>query len=265
MSFWRKPKKIGIALSGGGARGLAHIGVLEVLENEGISISAIAGTSMGSVIGALYCSSIQIKDILKYMETNAWKRFVISSALNLPNLPALNSRKADRILNMFLAEKTFKECEKPFCSVAVDIISKKKVFITNGKLSDAVKASIAIPGILEPLIRDGMMLFDGGIMEPLPIDAIRSMDVDFVIGVALNNTDRKEISTAKTSIFNIIDLSLSMMEREIENQHFHKADIIIQPKTGDFGYFEFRKALEIIEAGRTETQKKLTEIKKKIS
>ena len=265
MSFWRKPKKIGIALGGGGARGLAHIGVLEVLENEGIHISAVAGTSMGSVIGALYCSGIQIKDILKYMETSAWKRFVISSALNLPNLPALNSRRADRILNMFLAEKTFKECEKPFCSVAVDIVSKKKVFITHGKLSDAVKASIAIPGILEPLVRDGMMLFDGGIMEPLPVDAVRSMDVDFVIGVALNNTDRKEISTAKTSIFSIIDLSLSIMEREIENHHFHKTDIIIQPKTGDFGMFEFGKALEIIEAGRTETQKKLTEIKKKIS
>lgn len=265
MSFWRKPKKIGIALSGGGARGLAHIGVLEVLENEGISIAAVAGTSMGSVIGALYCSGIQLKEILKFMKTNTWKRFVISSAFNIPNLPALNSRRADKILNMFLAEKTFRECQKPFCSVAVDIISKKKVFISNGKLSDAVKASIAIPAIFEPLIRDGMILFDGGIMDPLPIDAIRSMDVDFVIGVALNNTHRKEIPTARTSIFSIIDLSLSMMEREIETQHFHKADIIIQPKTGDFGMFEFGKAQEIIEAGRVETQKKLKEIKKKIS
>jgi NTE family protein len=265
MSFWRKPRKIGIALSGGGARGLAHIGVLEVLENEGISISAVAGTSMGSAIGALYCSGIAIKDIKKYMETNTWKRFVISNALNLPNLPFLNSRTVDKILNMFLAEKTFKECQKPFCSVAADIISKKKVFITHGKLSDAVKASIAIPGILEPLIRDGMILYDGGIIEPLPIDAIRSMDVDFVIGVALNNTDRKEISTTKTSIISIIDLSLSIMEREIETQHFHKADVIIAPKTGDFGIFEFGKALEIIETGKNETLKKLAEIKKKIS
>lgn len=265
MSFWRKPKKIGIALSGGGARGLAHIGVLDVLENEGIHISAVSGTSMGSVVGALYCSGIQIKEIIKFMETNVWKRFVVSSTLTLPNLPALNSRKVDRILSRYLAEKTFKDCQKLFCAVAVDVISRKKVFITHGKLVDAIKASIAIPGIFEPFIRDGMILYDGGIIEPLPIDAIRSMDVDFVIGVALNNIDRKEIPTAKTSIFSMIDLSLSIMEREIENQYFHKADVILQPKTGDYGLFEFGKALEIIEAGRTEALKKIAEIKKKVN
>jgi NTE family protein len=265
MSFWRKPKKIGIALGSGGARGLAHIGVLDVLENEGINISAISGTSMGAVIGALYCSGIKIMEILKFMETNAWKRFVIYSTLTIPNLPYLNSRSADRILNRLFAEKTFEDCQKPFCAVAVDVVSRKKVFITHGKLSDAIKASIAMPGIFEPLTRDGMILVDGGVIEPLPIDAVRSMDADFVIGVALNNTDRKEIPTAKTSIFGIIDLSLSIMEHEIENHHFHKADIIIQPKTGDYGLFEFGKALEIIEAGRTETQKKLAEIKKKIN
>ena len=264
MSFWRKPKKIGIALSGGGARGLANIGVLEVLESEGIHISAVSGTSMGSIIGALYCSGIQIPEILKFMETNTWKRFVIVSTLNLPNLPALNSRKSEKILNMFFEGKTFNECQRPFCVVAVDIISKKRVYITHGKLTDAIKASTAIPGIFEPLIRDNMILFDGGIIDPLPIDALRSLDVDFIIGVALNNTDRKDIPTAKTSILSIIDLSLSIMEREIENPHLNKADVILQPNTGDYGLFEFGKALEIIEIGRNEARKKLPEIKKKI-
>jgi NTE family protein len=265
MSFWKKPSKIGIALSGGGARGLAHIGVLEVLENEGIQISAVSGTSMGSVIGGLYCSGIQISEILKFMETNVWKRYVISSAMTIPNLPYLNSLSADRILNRFFSEKTFNDCKKPFCAVAVDIVSRKKVFITHGKLKEAIKASIAIPGIFEPFVKDGLVLVDGGVIEPLPIDAIRGMDVDFIIGVALNNIDRKEIPTAKTSIIGLIDLSLSIMEREIENHHFSKADVILQPKTGNYGLFEFGKALEIIEAGRTETKKKLTEIKKKIN
>ena len=264
MSFWRKPKKIGIALSGGGARGLAHLGVLDVLEREGIHISAVAGTSMGSVIGALYCSGITIKEILKYLETSAWKRFVISGPFALPNLPSLNSRNVDRILGKFLQEKTFADCQKPFCAVAADIVSRKKVFMTKGKLTDAIKASVAIPGIFEPMVREGMVLVDGGVLEPVPIDAIRTMDVDFVIAVALNNIDRREIPTNKISIFGIIDLSLSMMEREIENQYFHKADIVIQPKTGDFGIFEFGKALEIIEVGREQTRQKLAEIKKKI-
>ena len=265
MSFWKKPKKIGIALSGGGARGLAHIGVLEVLENEGINISAVSGTSMGSVIGALYCSGVSVNEILKFVSSNDWKRFIISTTFNLPNLPVLNSRKVDKVLYKFLEEKTFNDCKKPFCAVAVDIVSKKKVILTKGKLKDAIKASIAIPGVFEPLIKDGMILIDGGAIEPLPVDAIRKMDVDFIIAVALNNTDRKEVTTAKTSIFNIIDLTLAMMEREIEASCFPKADVIIAPKTGDFGIFEFGKASEIINTGRISALEKVEEIKRKIS
>ncbi|MCE5328817.1 patatin-like phospholipase family protein [bacterium] len=265
MSFWKKPKKIGIALSGGGARGLAHIGVLKVLENEGISISAVSGTSMGSVIGALYCSGISIDEILKFINSNDWKRFVISTTFALPNLNALNSRRVDRVLYKFLQEKTFNDCKKPFCAVAADIVSKKKVVLKEGSLRDAIKASIAIPGIFEPLVRDGMILIDGGTVEPVPIGAIRELDVDFVIAVALNNVDRKEVPTSKTSIFSMIDLSLSMMTREIEIPYFPKADIIIQPKTGDFGAFEFGKASEIINAGKLSALEKMEEIKKKLS
>lgn len=264
MVFWRKIRKIGLALSGGGARGLAHIGVLEVLENEGINISAVSGTSMGSVIGALYCAGTTINEILDFMNSSLWKRLVISTAFAIPNLPALNSRKVDRLLNKFLEEKTFSDCKKPFCAVAADIVSKNKVFLTEGKLKDAVKASIAIPGIFEPLIKDSMILVDGGAIEPVPIDAIRKMDVDFVIAVALDNIDRKLVPTSKTSVFSIIDLTLSMMEREIETQYFPKADVLIQPKTGDFGMFEFTKAEEIINAGRTAAIRKVVEIKKKI-
>lgn len=264
MLFRRKPKKIGVALSGGGARGLAHIGVLEVLENEGINISAISGTSMGSVIGALYCSGVSVIEILKFINSNDWKRFVISTTFTLPNLTILNSRKVDKVLYKFLEEKTFDDCIKPFCAVAADIISKKKVALGKGKLKDAVKASIAIPGIFEPLVKDGMILIDGGVIEPLPVDTVRKMGVDFIIAVALNNTDRKEIPTIKTSIFNVIDLSLAMMEREIEASYFPMADVLIQPKTGDFGIFEFTKASEIINAGRISAMEKIGEIKRKI-
>ncbi|MCL5772736.1 MAG: patatin-like phospholipase family protein [Actinobacteria bacterium] len=264
MSFWRKPKKIGVALSGGGARGLAHIGVLEVLENEGIHISAISGTSMGSVVGALYCAGFSIKEMLEFMESNDWKRFIISTNFTLPGLPALNSRRVSKLLYKFLADKTFEDCSKSFCAVAADIVSKKKVFITKGKLSDAIKASIAIPGVFEHVVKDGMILVDGGVIDPVPIDAIRKMGVDFVIGVALNNIDSNEIPNSKTSIFNIINIALSMMEREIETQHFNKADIVIQPKTADFGIFDFKKASEIIEAGRVEARKYINEIKKKL-
>ncbi|MCL5073866.1 MAG: hypothetical protein M1308_23685, partial [Actinobacteria bacterium] len=99
----------------------------------------------------------------------------------------------------------------------------------------------------------------------LPVDAVRKMDVDFIIAVALNNIDRKEPPTAKTSIINIIDLTLAMMEREIETGYFSRADVIIAPKTGDFGIFEFGKASEIINTGRISALEKIGEIKKKVS
>jgi len=264
MSFWRKPKKIGVALSGGGARGLAHIGVLDVLEKEGINISAIAGTSMGAVVGALYCSGISIKDMIDFMNSNDWKRFIISTNFTIPGLATINSRRVNKLLFKFLENKTFEDLNKPFCAVAADIVSKKKVYLTTGNLIDAIKASIAIPGIFEHVIKDGMILVDGGVIDPVPIDAIKKMDTDFVIGVALDNLESDEVLNSKTSIFNIINISLSIMEREIESKYFDKADVIISPKTADFGIFDFKRAKEIIELGRIEARKHINEIKRRL-
>jgi NTE family protein len=264
MGFWKKTKKIGLALSGGGARGFAHIGVLEVLEQEGISISAVSGTSMGSVVGSLYASGISVKEILEFMDSNDWKRFLISANFTIPNLPAINSRKVNRVLSRLLGEKTFQECRMPFCAVAADIVKKEKVFLKEGSLIEAVRASIAIPGIFEPLVRDGQILIDGGVVEPVPIDAVRTMDVDFVIAVALENLERKVVPTPKTSIFHILDVSLALMEKEIYDKYFPGANVIIKPHTGDFGVFDFGKADEIINAGRIAARDKIDEIKKKI-
>lgn len=264
MKFWKKPKKIGLALSGGGARGFAHVGVIEVLESEGIEISAVSGTSMGSVIGSLYASGITIKEILEFMNSNDWKRFLINTNFKILNLPVINSRKVDRVLSKLLGEKTFKECRIPFCAVAADIVSKEKVFIKEGRLIEAVKASIAIPGVFEPLVKDGQILIDGGVVEPVPIEAARSMDVDFVIAVALENLTRKIVPSSRTSVFHVLDVSFALMEREIYNKYFPGANAIIQPHTGDFGVFEFGKADEIIDAGRQAALYKIEEIKRKI-
>ncbi len=264
MKFWKKFKKIGLALSGGGARGFAHVGVIEVLESEGIEISAVSGTSMGSVIGSLYASGVTIEEILEFMNSNDWKRFLISTNFTMFNLPVINSRKVNRVLSKLLGEKTFKECRIPFCAVAADIVSKEKVFIKEGSLIEAVKASIAIPGIFEPIVKDGQILIDGGVIEPVPIDAARSMDVDFIIAVALENLNRKTVPSSRTSIFHVLDVSFALMEREIYKKYFPGANIIIQPHTGDFGIFDFSKASEIIEAGRQAALDKIEEIKKRI-
>ena len=103
-------------------------------KRQGINISAISGTSMGSVVGSLYALGIPIKEILEFIDSNDWKRFLISANFTIPNLPAINSRKVNRVLSRLLGEKTFEECRIPFCAVAADIVTKEKVFLKEGRL-----------------------------------------------------------------------------------------------------------------------------------
>lgn len=258
-----KEKRIGLALSGGSARGLAHIGVLDVLEKNHIPIDAIAGTSMGAVIGALYSSGVSLQEMFDFVESILWRRFSIFSNFGTPGLTMINSRKASVLLSKFLQDKTFDECSKRFCCVAVDALSKQKVVLKDGLLKTAVEASIAIPGIFEPVRTDHMLLIDGGIIEPLPTEAIKLMDIDFVIASSLDNVIIKDDGT-HLNVLQLLDNSLVIMEREINKSYLKKADIVISPKTGDFTLFDFMKAKEIIERGRIAAEEKIDEIAKKI-
>jgi NTE family protein len=181
----RRRKRVGIALSGGAARGLAHIGVLEVLRDLGVEASAIAGTSMGSIVGSFLCSGISLEEMKHYVESMDWKSFLLFSDLALSNTGIINGRRVEKQLEKFLKEKTFEDCSTHFCCVAVDIFSRDKVVLTRGRLLDAVRASISIPGFFSPVYLDGKLLVDGGIIEPLPTEAIKVFDLDFVIGSSI--------------------------------------------------------------------------------
>ncbi len=259
-----KQKKIGLALSGGAARGLAHIGVLDVLEQNNIKIDAIAGTSMGAVVGALYSIGISLEEMFEFIASNAWKRFSLFSNFSTPGLPVINSRKVSVLLDKFLQDKTFSDCEKRFCCVAVDVLSKQKIVLKDGILKRAVEASIAIPGIFEPVKTDHMILIDGGVIEPLPTDAIRLMDIDFVIASSLDNVIIKG-DGCNPNIFELLDNSLMMMEREINRNYIKKADVVIYPKTGDYMLFDFIKAKDIVARGRIAAEEKIGEIIDKLS
>ncbi|MFC2159597.1 patatin-like phospholipase family protein [Actinomycetota bacterium] len=183
--MWGRKKKVGIALSGGAARGLAHIGVLEVLEELGVEPVAISGTSMGSIIGSFYCSGISLDEMEKYVGSMDWKSFLLFSDLALSNTGIINGRRIERVLKGFLEEKTFSDCTTDFCCVAVDVFTRKKEILASGKLLDAVRASISIPGFFSPICLDGKLLVDGGLIEPLPTESIKIFDVNFIIGSSI--------------------------------------------------------------------------------
>jgi Predicted esterase of the alpha-beta hydrolase superfamily len=274
--MFKKPK-IGIALSGGGARGLAHIGVLEVLDDLGIQINAVSGTSMGAIIGAAYCSSESLEETKRLFDSTDWKSFLVFSAFQLSRTGIVNEKKVGEILKIFLGDKTFEDCKKQFCCVAVDILSSTKIVLNSGSLREAALASFAIPGIFSPVCKGSWLLVDGGVMEPLPTIALQTLSPTFIIASSvvfdkmepesLKKEDKcnpKLAENEKMAIHAIIDKCMSIMQAQMVKSYLPYAQIVIEPRIGDFGFLDFGKSREIIEAGRVAAREKIPEIKKKL-
>jgi len=269
-------KKIGVALSGGGARGLSHIGVLEVLEDIGVSISAVSGCSMGAIVGAAYCVGVDLKEIEKFISSTDWKSFLMFSVFSLSKSGIVNDRKVDDVLKRYLGDKTFADCRKEFCCVAVDVLGGSKVVLKSGSLREAVRASISVPGIFPPVFKNDCFLMDGGIIEPLPTESIKELGVNFVIASSIifesdrisagygEKAELKNKGDKKLSIQTIIDKSMSIMHKQMVKSYLSSAHIVIEPKIGDFGFFDFARGRQIIEAGRKAAVEKIPEIKRKL-
>ncbi|MEA2016026.1 MAG: patatin-like phospholipase family protein [Actinomycetota bacterium] len=192
MRFFRRKKKVGVALSGGAARALSHIGVLEVLEKMGVRPQAIAGTSMGAIIGSFYCTGVTLEDMKSYIKSMNWKSFLLFSDLALSRTGVINGRRIEEVLKKFLGNKTFNDCRIPFCCVAADLVKREKVILSEGKLIDAVRASISIPGFISAVYLDKKILVDGGIIEPLPVESMSIFDVNFMIASSISFDMEKE-------------------------------------------------------------------------
>lgn len=177
-------RKLGLALGGGGARGLAHIGVLKALEDAGLTIDFIAGTSMGGVIAAAYAAGLSPADIesmaLEYGNSRALWR------LADPTLPRQGLFRGERLQAYFaehLKEKTFSDTRVPLALVAVDLNSGKEVHLREGSLAHAVRATVSVPGLLAPVKQNGQCLVDGGLLNNVPTDVVRIMGADVVVAV----------------------------------------------------------------------------------
>ena len=181
--FYRQPK-IGLALSGGGARGLAHIGVLKVLEQEGIPIDFLAGTSMGGVIAAAYASGLSADYIEKEALRMARLRNLITLLdRSLPRRGLVEGQKVQEYLTTYLGDKTFEEMKIPLSLVAVDLIRGQEVVLNSGSVVDAVRATVSLPGVFAPFRLGDYLLVDGGVLNNLPADVVRGMGANVVIAV----------------------------------------------------------------------------------
>jgi NTE family protein len=208
-------KKIGLALSGGTARGLAHIGVLEILEKNNIKIDYVGGTSMGAVIGALYASGMPMKDLKKIALTTKWENLV---DFTLPDRGILSGYKIEKFLRVLLKDKKFKDLTIPLSVVAADVQKGEKVIFRKGDVASSLRASISIPSIFVPYEYDGRILVDGGVVDPVPVDVVRSMGADVVIAVDLSTNIRDVVVNSKTKRNKKFwkKIKKKMIEQEIE-------------------------------------------------
>jgi len=197
-------KRIGLALGSGGARGLAHIGVLKVLEREKIPIDLIVGCSMGSLIGGLYASGMSAYTLEEIALNISWKQTAKIFTPTISKAGLVDGDRIEKLLETFIGKKGFSKLRIPFATVATDIENGKEVIIKTGKVSRAIRASCSIPGIFTPLKYGKRYLVDGGLVDPVPVDVARKHGADIVIGVNVIpevNYKQKDSSVVKFDIF----------------------------------------------------------------
>lgn len=182
----KKGLKIGLVLGSGSARGLAHVGVILALEAYNIPIDIIAGTSIGSVIGSLYASGATIKQLEEMALSIKMSKTLFMLDSTFPHSGLISGDRIEKMLNQFaLKDKTFDDLSISFAAVATDVESGAKVILNQGKVIDAVRASIAIPGIFTPVKYGDYYLVDGGVVDPVPVDVAQMMGADIIIAVSL--------------------------------------------------------------------------------
>jgi NTE family protein len=253
MKITLKKKKIGLALGGGAARGYAHIGVLKVLEEKGISFDYVTGTSVGSMIGALICGGFGWEEILDIARKLSWKELARPT---LSGLGLVSTEKLEKFIIRLLGDLDFDELDIPFGVVAVDIASAREVVFDRGSVARAVRASCSIPGIFEPVIEDDMALVDGGVINNLPSSLVRDMGAERVIAVDLN-ASRSE-HKMPVNLLDISYRSFAMLLDSSSADGRDDADFLIQPDLKNFSYHDLSQADELFERGVEAAEKTLS-------
>jgi NTE family protein len=236
--------RIGVALGGGFARGIAHLGVLRVLQEEGIPVDYLTGTSAGALLAISYASGHTIPEIVRQARATRFKDF---GSWKLSWLGLASNQKLEHYPRKFLGVSTFADLKIPLAIAATDLGTGEPVFFTSGPLGPALRASCAYPGMFVPVEFEGRTLVDGFLAAPVPVDALRNMGADVVIGVFLEAANNRK----PTSIVDVIGLSFAILQRHADLEWRRTADIIVEPVVKDFLWDDFEKTSELIAAGET--------------
>jgi NTE family protein len=281
MADQMKTKDVALVLSSGGARGLALIGAIEELESHGYHISSIAGCSMGALIGGVYAAG-KLKEFREWMKTIDRKKMIELTDFSFSiNHLAKGTRIIETIME-FVPDMAIEDLPVPYCAVATDLKAGREVVFNKGSLFEAIRASISMPSFYKPVQRDGMVLIDGGILNPIPLNRVKRQKKDILVGIDVSGHDykaqwdemhrltemQKQDNSLKSKIldmlipdnieFNYYTMlsrtnSLMIRQNSILMAKLMKPDILVDIQMSRYGTFDFDKSEKLVAIGKQKT------------
>ncbi len=236
--------KIILALGGGGARGFAHIGLLQVFQENGIPLDGIVGTSMGALVGSTYAVKTDIYYLGRLVEYLGWEDLI---DIRFPRLGLVNGSKVQALIDLLTKGKNFEDTFLNFWAVATDLHIGEAVIFKEGPLAPAIRASISIPGVFTPVDLNGRTLVDGAVVAGVPVNIAKMMNGDLTIGV---NVGFDHTQHCVNNLFDVMSKVMDIMGNQLDSIQLPTADLVITPKLGNIGTMDFGRANECIEIGR---------------
>ena len=282
-----KKKDVALVLSSGGARGLAHIGAIEELEANGYKISSIAGCSMGALVGGVYAAG-KLEEFREWMKTIDRKKMLELTDFSFSLNHIVKGKRIIEAIMEFVPDRAIEDLPIPYCAVATDLKAGKEVVFNKGSLFEAIRASISLPSFYEPVQRDGMILIDGGVINPIPLNRVKRKAGDILVGIDVSGHDyksqweerqrltemQKKDTSLKTKILDMLipdnigfnyytvlsrTSSLMIRQNSILMAELTKPEMLVDIQMSRYGSFDYDKSEKLIAIGR---QKTLQAIKK---
>jgi NTE family protein len=263
--------KVGLALGSGGARGLTHLGVIKALTDAGIKIEFVSGASVGALVGAFLAAG-KLERLVQFASSLTVKESLKMADVMFPTSGLIEGKKIEEFLRTNLGTVRMEDLAVPFACVATDFYTGREVVITRGDLVTAVRASISIPGVFKPVAVDGMLLVDGGVVNPVPVQVVRDLGAEYIVAVdicpevakkmtikyPIADTGRVQGKAGRDAaklpnIFEIIMGSITIMESQIVDMRMRteSPDIIVKPAVEDIGTYDFHRYQEGVTRGES--------------
>ena len=254
IKVFEMKKDVALALSSGGARGLAHIGAIEELEEQEYRISAVSGCSMGALVGGVYAAG-KLKEFREWMKTIDRKKMLELTDFSFSLSHLVKGTRIIEAIMEFVPDMPIEDLPIPFCCVATDWKTGREIVFNKGSLFEAIRASISLPSFYEPVQKDGMILIDGGVVNPIPLNRVKRKAGDILVGIDVSGHDYKKENVNHFNYYTMLSRTSSIMIRQnsILMTKLTKPDMLVDIQMSRYGGFDYDKSEKLIAIGRLKT------------